>query len=203
MDDEMSYWEEADKLNKRIYEAMQELKNARPALAGCDEVFLSISEKILNQFENQYQLLEAKYEGEVTRELLLRKERNAIIIPRSWKTKWLRRRRQNQAADLLDMEVDGIVKKEFDALAEQIIKKYYAQEQEEEIGEWEIVEADAGESAESAESPQNAPKSEKTVEDKQDSAAEALPAEGEIKGKKKGKKGKKEGNKNVREGDQT
>ena len=198
----MKYWEEADKLNKRIYEAMQELKNARPALAGCDEVFLSISEKILNQFENQYQLLEAKYEGEVTRELMLRKERNAIIIPRSWKTKWLRRHRQNQAADLLDMEVDGIVKKEFEALAEQIVKKYYAQEQEEESGEWEIVEEDAS-PAESAESPQNTPESEKTVEDKQDSAAEALPAEGEIKSKKKGRKGKKEGNKDVRESDQT
>lgn len=190
---------EVDDLNTKYFHTLENLKEARPVFAGCDEAFVSVANKLLRNFELLYSLLEAQYHGEIKRRIAFLEAVNERIEPFYWNTKWLHKPRQNYAATLIDMESDEVMKKVFSKKEQEIFEKYLQTDRIEYTdGEWEIVEEDAS-PAEAAESAQNAPESAETVEDKQDGAAEELPAEGEMKGKKKQRKGKKEGGQNVRQ----
>lgn len=49
--------EDLEQLNKKYYKIFEELKEARPSLSNCDAAFLSIVQKITEQYEGEYNQL--------------------------------------------------------------------------------------------------------------------------------------------------
>lgn len=136
-----------------------------------------------------YGLYNQKYRGAIEYETALLRAKNDKTVPFSWRTKWLKKYRQNTAADLVDFESDEYAKEFFADRTDEIVAQYITKEPprdpnaSEEGGEWEIVEEPQegtdGKTAETVkESPQNAQKSAKGAESGKESVPAEKPAEG-------------------------
>lgn len=135
-----------DALNSDFFTTLDNLKKARPVFTGIDEAFLSVAEKLLNNYELTYRLLNAQYRGAVEHDIAYLEALNDRLVPFRWKTRWLHRPRQNYAADLVDWEADEETKKRHTEKEREIIKKYYPsldgqsdEKKEPADEEWEIV----------------------------------------------------------------
>ncbi len=115
---------EVDDLNTKYFHTLENLKEARPVFAGCDEAFVSVANKLLRNFELLYSLLEAQYHGEIKRRIAFLEAVNERIEPFYWNTKWLHKPRQNYAATLVDIESDEVMKKVFSKKEQEIFEKY-------------------------------------------------------------------------------
>lgn len=117
-----------DELNTQYFQTLENLKEARPVFANCDEAFTSVAEKLLKNFELAYGLLEAQYRGEIERRIAFLEAVNDRIVPFRWRTRILHRYKQNYAATLVDMEADEVMKKVFAKKEREIAEKYYKEE---------------------------------------------------------------------------
>lgn len=171
-----------DELNTQYFHTLENLKEARPVFANCDEAFISVAEKLLRNFELAYSLLEAQYRGEIERRIAFLEAVNDRIVPFYWKTKWLHRPRQNYAATLVNMEADEVMKKVFAKKEQEIFEKYLKAldgEQSEDAEKWEVVgelndePAGGAEQAESGEESAGAELSKKAEESPQNASESA------------------------------
>ncbi len=118
---------ELKQLNDTFYKIFDDLKEAGKSLAGNDEAIKCIREKILAQYKLEYKLLDLKYRVETEREIAKLEARYDRLVPQRWRQRFLlffKRRKQNYAATLIDIE------------ANQKAKEFFA-ECEKEIAEWE------------------------------------------------------------------
>lgn len=118
---------ELKQLNDTFYKIFDDLKEAGKSLVGNDEAIKCIREKILEQYKLEYKLLDLKYRVETEREIAKLEARYDRLVPQRWRQRFLlffKRRKQNYAATLIDIE------------ANQKAKEFFA-ECEKEIAEWE------------------------------------------------------------------
>ncbi len=93
-------------LNDTFYQIFEELKEAKPALEGCDAAFISIAQKITEQYELEYKLLDLKHRVETEQEIAKLEARYDRLVPQRWRTRFLHRRKQNYVATLVDFEAN-------------------------------------------------------------------------------------------------
>lgn len=94
---------EIKELNSKFYEIFDDLKQAGHVLS--DEAYLYISEKILEQYKKEYHFLSLRCGIEEDREIDKLQQKHDLLVPHRWRTWFLRRRKKNYAAELLDAEV--------------------------------------------------------------------------------------------------
>ena len=167
--------EEIKVLNDKFFKLFDELQDAYPSLT--DDAYISMSKKLLEQYSLEYELLDLQHRAETEREIERLKVRRDILVPFRWRTKWLKKHRQNYAATLVDMEVDGEATEIFAQIEEASDQKHKELEEQAygSTGEWEIVEEEAP--AEFAESAGNAPESVETAENGKEVTEKELPSE--------------------------
>ncbi len=182
-----------------------------------EEAFEAFADNLLEQYKQLYDLFDLRHRTGIQREIALLRARYEKLVPSHWRTKWLKKYRQNTAMDLVDMETDEEAKQFFNDCIREIEMRYLTLEppheanREENGGEWEVV----GELKEIADEPetakksaQNGQESEKAAEDGQtpdsaeppaevaESTAESVSEEEEEPKKKRGRRKKeKRGNK--------
>ncbi len=206
--------DEIEKFNKTFYKIFDDLREASGCFSGCDAAFKSFSEKLLKQYEFEYELLDLKCRIEKERELYRLRLQHDGLVPQHWRTRFLHRKKQNEAATLIDIEEYEKIEEFFDeckkANAERAAAKLAAKQAEIEAGvEWEIAEGEPT----AAEQPHGGDEERGAVSDPNAKAAASSPPCGDLKqdppdaksprkDKKKRKKAEKGEKKNVREGDQ-
>lgn len=167
-----------DKLNKKFFETLDNLKEARPTFQGIDEAFLSVSDNLLNAYQLVYRLLYEQYRGDIERLIAFFTETNDRIIPFRYKKWWQRRFRQNQAMDLVDKEADYEAMKKFAEKEHEMFEKYL-QAQDGEQSESADIEQTDGKAKQGAEGAEGEP------EQAAETAADKLMKEYRNKTKKK------------------
>lgn len=152
-----------------------------------EEAFEEFSDNLIEQYAMLYDQFASRYRVEIEREIALQKMRREKLVPFSWRTRFLKKYRQNTAMDMVDSDTDEEAKQFFADWAEEIAAKYLTgapplrADGEERLGEWEVV----GELKEIADEPETAEKGARdwqegasAAEDGQESDPAATPAEG-------------------------
>lgn len=138
---------EIKQLNDTFYQIFDDLKEAKPCFTGFDEAYISFAKKILEQYELEYKLLDLKCRVETEREIAKLEARYDRLVPQRWRQRFLlffKRRKQNYAATLIDIEANQKAAEFFSEceqkLAEQAAKQLTAEQAQAELDEeFEII----------------------------------------------------------------
>ncbi len=136
--------DELKELNEKFYQLYARLDRYIEKLSEAQVT--SMQEKILAQYELEYELLSLSCGIEIKREIERLRSRQELLVPAKWKTRVFKRLRQNYAQTLLDEEVALEAQEFYEACERELAARYPTREP---VQEPEAL---------AAESPEEAPK---------------------------------------------
>ena len=146
--------DELKELNEKFYQLYARLDRYIEKLS--DAQVTSMQEKILAQYEQEYELLSLSCDIETKREIERLKSLQEQLVPTKWRTRYFKRKRQNYAQTLVDEEVALEAQEFYEKCERELAERYPTQEPVQES------------EAHAAESPEEAPKPlEETQEEKE------------------------------------
>lgn len=146
--------DELKELNEKFFQLYARLDRYIEKLS--DEQVKIMQEKLLEQYELEYQLLSLSCDIETKREIERLTALQELLIPAKWKTRIFRRKRQNYAQTLVDESVALEAQEFYEKCERELAERYPTREPVQES------------EAHAAESPEEAPKPlEETQEEKE------------------------------------
>lgn len=118
--------DELKELNEKFFQLYARLDRYIEKLS--DEQVKIMQEKLLEQYELEYQLLSLSCDIETKREIERLTALQELLIPAKWKTRIFRRKRQNYAQTLVDESVALEAQEFYEKCERELAERYPSQE---------------------------------------------------------------------------
>lgn len=118
--------DELKELNEKFFQLYARLDRYIEKLS--DEQVKNMQEKLLKQYEQEYELLSLTCDIETKREIERLKTLQELLIPAKWKTRIFKRKRQNYAQTLIDEEVELQAQEFYEKCERELAERYPTQE---------------------------------------------------------------------------
>lgn len=118
--------DELKELNEKFFQLYARLDRYIEKLS--DAQVTSMQEKILAQYEQEYELLSLSCDIETKREIERLKSLQEQLVPTKWRTRYFKRKRQNYAQTLLDEEVALEAQEFYEACERELAARYPTRE---------------------------------------------------------------------------